>query len=193
MQKVLLDAWVLLQPILMMLSTFFAAWLGMKLSKYLDANNSKTLQDQIRKGMADATAQIYQRYVKDLKDPTKPGVFDEQAQTRAAKDAVRIVTATHSDALVKLAGYGIDVNKFLDQSLEHAVIALEAQVTGTLAAPGTTARASSSPSAGSVVVIPTPQPSPPESTEVLTINAAASDDPGAASKDEAVSPEESKP
>ena len=148
MQKLLLDLWNLLQPILLALSMFFATWLSVKLSRYLDAQNAEKLQIQLREAMRDATSYVYQQKVKDIKDPSKPGIFDKEAQKQAAQQAINLVLSTHSSSVEKARSYGIDPTKLLQQLVERAVFELGQSTNATL-----------------------PPAAPQVSTNVVTVNA----------------------
>lgn len=164
MQKILLDLWNIAQPVLMVLASLFAMWLARKYGVQLDAATQNQLQDQVRKAVGDGVAYIYQRSVKDLKDPTKPGEFDTAAKSKALQDVMSIVRTMHGEKLSSLSQYGIDVDKMLETMIERSVIELEARVTGTLAAPGTTVRANESPAQPVVVAVSAAAPGTPEPT-----------------------------
>lgn len=159
MQKVLLDLWNLAQPILMVLSSLFALWILQKYGTRQDAETQRLLQEQIRKSAYDSVAYVYQRQVKDLKDPTKPGIFDDNAKRLALTTVVDLLRRMHGDKLSKLESHGIDIQRMLETMVESSVVELETKVTGTLAAPATSVRPSDSPAPRVVVAIGADKPS----------------------------------
>ena len=84
---------------------------------------------------ATAVANAYQTVVKDLKDPSKPGVWSAEAAASVKASVLRDLRVLGAGALQQLETHGLGpaaVDALLNQLVESAVVDLEHRVSPTL-------------------------------------------------------------
>jgi len=141
------DAYKILLPVLTVLAGLVAAWLSQKYGSKLDADTRGSLQRQLQQHALDAVATVYQRTVKDLKDPNKPGEFTASAQLEAQEAARLLLTLSAGPILTALANGGTG-ESVVDQAIERAVVEL-----GTRTPAGTDQKPATPPQSVAVVTV----------------------------------------
>lgn len=124
LSQVLDDVYRLVVPTLL---TLLCGWLVRKYGTKLDADTQARLQATLQEHALNAVSLVYQRTVKDLKNPTKPGAFDDAAKAAALREATSRVERVAKDIVDALVAPGQSRSEVITQVIERAVVELESK------------------------------------------------------------------
>lgn len=136
LSQVLDDVYRLLVPTLL---TLLCGWLVRKFGTKLDVDTKAKLQATLQEHAMNAVALVYQRTVKDLKNPAIPGTFDDAAKAAALREATSRIERVAKDVLDVLVAPGQSRAEVIAQVIERAVVELEAKTHEPLSSGGTIA------------------------------------------------------
>lgn len=114
-----------LQPLLLALVTALAAWAAAQVRRRTQDARVLAAVDTLTRGAEGVVADLAQHMVQDLKDPSKPGTWDQVAQASARTTAVaRLRRLLPQDVAALESSVGPDrATELLGTLVERAVVA----------------------------------------------------------------------
>lgn len=114
-----------LQPLLLALVTALAAWAAAQIRKRTTDARVVAAVDTLTRGAEGVVADLSQHLVADLKDPSKPGTWDQVAQASARSTAVaRLRRLLPGDVAALESSVGPErATELLGTLIERAVVA----------------------------------------------------------------------
>lgn len=121
-------ALVLLAPTLAVIGARLARRIDLLIETYVKDRTLAAKLVALNHAADDAVAFVYQTMVAALKDPNKPGAWNEVAQHAAKDAAVDAVRRAVPQLVADVGASGVDVDAVLSQKIERAVVDLNAKV-----------------------------------------------------------------